>query len=186
MINGQHAAGCQIWRAGFCTCEEEQADNAGATFPHDSDCATHNEPAMANGPCDCSLSVEGNKISSRTAYTPYGIKMLEDALLRRDEQIGELQKRISGEIINEKNLSKEIAILKAENARLKAVEKLNYVPGLLGISRPLSENLIAFNDGSYKKIKFESWKHSQWIHYIRPNGKAVRINPANVNYIEEV
>jgi len=23
---------------------------------HDSDCATHNEPAMPNGPCDCSLS----------------------------------------------------------------------------------------------------------------------------------
>ncbi len=25
---------------------------------HDSDCATHNEPAMPNGPCDCSLSIE--------------------------------------------------------------------------------------------------------------------------------
>jgi hypothetical protein len=23
---------------------------------HDSDCATHNEPAMPNGPCDCSVS----------------------------------------------------------------------------------------------------------------------------------
>ncbi len=23
---------------------------------HDSDCSTHNEPAMPNGPCDCSLS----------------------------------------------------------------------------------------------------------------------------------
>ena len=25
-------------------------------LPHDSDCATHNEPAMPNGPCDCSIS----------------------------------------------------------------------------------------------------------------------------------
>ena len=30
---------------------------AGATLTmHDSDCATHNEPAMPNGPCNCRLS----------------------------------------------------------------------------------------------------------------------------------
>lgn len=26
--------------------------------PHDSDCATHNEPAYQNGPCDCSVAIE--------------------------------------------------------------------------------------------------------------------------------
>ena len=26
---------------------------------HDSDCALHNEPAMPNGPCDCSANVPG-------------------------------------------------------------------------------------------------------------------------------
>jgi hypothetical protein len=25
-------------------------------MPHASDCATHNEPAMPNGPCDCEMS----------------------------------------------------------------------------------------------------------------------------------
>lgn len=51
---------------------------------------------------------------------------------------------------------------------------------------PTPENLISFRDGSYKKIKFLDWKHSQWIHYTKKNGKNVRINPANVNYIEEM
>lgn len=48
------------------------------------------------------------------------------------------------------------------------------------------EHLIAFRDGSYKKIVIErdAWKHSQWIHYTRPGGSVVMVNPANVNYIE--
>jgi hypothetical protein len=33
-----------------------QADEILALRIHDSDCATHNEPAMPNGLCDCSLS----------------------------------------------------------------------------------------------------------------------------------
>lgn len=48
------------------------------------------------------------------------------------------------------------------------------------------ENLISFKDGSYKKVKFVSWKHSQWIHYAQENGKNLRVNPENVNYIEEI
>lgn len=49
------------------------------------------------------------------------------------------------------------------------------------------EHLIAFCDGSYKKIKNpKDWKHSQWIHYTKSNGDVVRINPKNVNYIEEM
>lgn len=50
----------------------------------------------------------------------------------------------------------------------------------------VSTNLISFNDGSYKKIRFTDYKHSQWIHFTRDTGKAVRVNPRNVNYIEEV
>lgn len=48
------------------------------------------------------------------------------------------------------------------------------------------ENLVSFKDGSYKKVKFVSWKHSQWIHYATTSGKNLRINPENVNYIEEI
>ena len=33
-----------------------QADEILALRIHDSDCATHNEPAMPNGRCDCSVS----------------------------------------------------------------------------------------------------------------------------------
>ncbi len=49
---------------------------------------------------------------------------------------------------------------------------------------PTEEHLIAFCDGSYKKVEPVKWKHSQWIHYTRANGNVVMINPANVNYIE--
>ena len=49
------------------------------------------------------------------------------------------------------------------------------------------EHLISFRDGSYKKISApKEWKHSQWIHYMQQNGDIVRINPRNVNYIEEI
>ncbi len=43
--------------------------------------------------------------------------------------------------------------------------------------------LIAFRDGSYKKVRPVSWKHSQWIHYTLKDGSVVMVNPANVNYI---
>lgn len=43
--------------------------------------------------------------------------------------------------------------------------------------------LVAFNDGSYKKIKHVKWKHSQWIHYTLKDGTQVSVNPANVNYL---
>lgn len=47
-------------------------------------------------------------------------------------------------------------------------------------------HLVAFRDGSYKKLpEPDSWKHSQWIHYEYQTGRVVRINPSNVNYIEE-
>lgn len=46
-------------------------------------------------------------------------------------------------------------------------------------------HLIAFRDGSYKKVKPVSWKHSQWIHYTLADGSVVRVNPQNVNYIHD-
>lgn len=51
-------------------------------------------------------------------------------------------------------------------------------------AEPQEEHLIAFCDGSYKKVKPVDWKHSQWIHYTKKNGQIVMVNPANVNYIE--
>ena len=50
---------------------------------------------------------------------------------------------------------------------------------------PTNEILVAFNDGSYKKVKHIEWKHSQWIHFTKANGKQVHVNPKNVNYMED-
>jgi len=48
-------------------------------------------------------------------------------------------------------------------------------------------HLIAFRDGSYKKIVDpKAWSQSQWLHYTKQNGSVVRINLDNVNYIEEM
>ena len=47
----------------------------------------------------------------------------------------------------------------------------------------MSETLIAFCDGSYKKVKPVAWKHSQWIHFTLQDGSMVSVNPANVNYL---
>ena len=44
-------------------------------------------------------------------------------------------------------------------------------------------HLIAFRDGSYKKVTPTAWKHSQWIHFTLEDGSCVMVNPANVNYI---
>lgn len=49
----------------------------------------------------------------------------------------------------------------------------------------MSEHLIAFRDGSYKKVTTTDWKHSQWIHYTLSDGSVVRVNTVNVNYIQE-
>ncbi len=43
--------------------------------------------------------------------------------------------------------------------------------------------LIAFCDGSYKKVTPTAWKHSQWIHFTLEDGSVVMVNPTNVNYI---
>lgn len=47
----------------------------------------------------------------------------------------------------------------------------------------MSTQLIAFCDGSYKKVSPVSWRHSQWIHYTLEDGSVVMVNPVNVNYI---
>ena len=47
----------------------------------------------------------------------------------------------------------------------------------------MTTNLIAFCDGSYKKVATVSWRHSQWIHFELKDGSVVMVNPANVNYI---
>ncbi len=43
--------------------------------------------------------------------------------------------------------------------------------------------LIAFRDGSYKKVKTTAWRHSSWIHFTLEDGSVVMVNPANVNYL---
>lgn len=48
----------------------------------------------------------------------------------------------------------------------------------------MSEHLIAFRDGSYKKLTPVTWKHSQWIHFTLADGSVVSVNPANVNYMQ--
>ena len=48
---------------------------------------------------------------------------------------------------------------------------------------PAQTTLISFCDGSYKKVRALSWKHSQWIHFTLPDGSTVAANPANVNYL---
>lgn len=45
--------------------------------------------------------------------------------------------------------------------------------------------LIAFKDGSYKKVKAIDWKHSRWIHFTLRDGSVVRVNPENVNYLHQ-
>ena len=47
----------------------------------------------------------------------------------------------------------------------------------------MQTHLIAFRDGSYKKVRPTAWKHSQWIHYTLADGSVVMVNPVNVNYI---
>jgi hypothetical protein len=53
----------------------------------------------------------------------------------------------------------------------------------LAAPAPVQTTLISFRDGSYKKVRALSWKHSQWIHFTLPDGSTVAANPANVNYL---
>lgn len=46
--------------------------------------------------------------------------------------------------------------------------------------------LIAFDNGSYKKITSSNYDHKEWIVIKRPNGKQVFINTNKVKYIEEL
>jgi hypothetical protein len=55
---------------------------------------------------------------------------------------------------------------------------------MIDMADTTSETLVAFCDGSYKKLKPVSWKHSQWIHFTLEDGSVVMVNPANVNYIQ--
>lgn len=66
---------------------------------------------------------------------------------------------------------------KYEDSKIQDPPKKNF-------QRPTEIHLIAFRDGSYKKVIPTEWKHSQWIHYTKKSGAVVMINPANVNYIE--
>ena len=54
------------------------------------------------------------------------------------------------------------------------------------VEEQLIEALFSFKDGSYKKLVYKEWKHSQWIHVTKESGKQVHINPHNLNYIEEL
>ena len=49
----------------------------------------------------------------------------------------------------------------------------------------MKEHLIAFRDGSYRKVLPVAWKHSQWIHFSLTDGSVVMVNPRNVNYIQQ-
>jgi hypothetical protein len=49
--------------------------------------------------------------------------------------------------------------------------------------QPTVTTLVSFRDGSYKKVRHVSWKHSQWIHFKLADGSTVAVNPANVNYL---
>lgn len=128
--------------------------------PHDSDCATHNMPAYVNGACDC--RIKGNDVA-------------EDS--HKNDSIYQFVKGIQAQ----ESAKREAMAKKDDAARaMLAVKREN-----TQTTAP-QENLVSFKDGSYKKVKFVSWKHSQWIHYATTSGKNLRINPENVNYIEEI
>ena len=46
--------------------------------------------------------------------------------------------------------------------------------------------LIAFTNGSYKRIKFVKYEHNEWIKITKEDGAEVFINPINVKYIESI
>jgi hypothetical protein len=48
------------------------------------------------------------------------------------------------------------------------------------------ELLIAFTNGSYKKVNSVNYDHKEWIVIKKESGKQVFINTANVKYIEEL
>lgn len=52
---------------------------------HDSDCATHNEPAYPNGPCDCSLREEIAQIIERHVPHEEALSMATEILALRSD-----------------------------------------------------------------------------------------------------
>ena len=48
------------------------------------------------------------------------------------------------------------------------------------------ELLIAFTNGSYKKVVSVKYDHKEWIIIEKESGKKVFVNTANVKWIEEV
>lgn len=46
--------------------------------------------------------------------------------------------------------------------------------------------LIAFMNGSYKKVDSVAYDHKEWIVIKKESGKQVFINSANVKWIEEI
>lgn len=46
--------------------------------------------------------------------------------------------------------------------------------------------LVAFMDGSYKKIKVKLYEHKVWIQVTKPDDVVVYLNPNLVKYIEDV
>lgn len=48
------------------------------------------------------------------------------------------------------------------------------------------ELLIAFMNGSYKKLKSTNYKHNEWIAITKEGGKQIFINTVNVKYVEEL
>ncbi len=66
-----------------------------------------------------------------------------------------------------------------------STETQNEAPAIPEAHSKGDKTLVAFRDGSYKKIKPVKWKHSQWIHFTLDDGSVVRVNPVNVNYLHD-
>lgn len=46
--------------------------------------------------------------------------------------------------------------------------------------------LIAFDNGSYKKVKAKTYDHKEWIVITKEDGSQVFVNPSKVKYIETI
>lgn len=83
-----------------------------------------------------------------------------------------------------KSIAENQARVERENAAIRALRDRGPEPGVVA-PVVLTETLIAFVDGSYKKVRPVKWRHSQWIHFTLEDGSVVRVNPANVNYLHD-
>lgn len=151
--------------------------------------------------CDCSFGRERERtrpraeeyvdegLANETPLTPLGVAMQESEKLKFE--LRACEEAYGAYIADMHKIQEELLKKNAElddyNTRLcKDIATISEPKPTHYKAEVNQENLIAFCDGSYKKIKFSAWKHSQWIHYTRLDGKQVRINPKNVNYIEEI